>query len=917
MAHLHKLKYSFSHKYLSFFLFLLLSSFVFASTNNNKVILFDLKCEHLSNPLSIGTDLPRFSWKIQSDKRGVRQTAYRIIVADNIDNLKLHKGNYWDSGKIISNQSQNVRYGGRRLTSRLKLYWKVIIWDENNEMSNWSEPALFETGLLNKTDWIASWIGTGNNIPIDSAKTGPAPYFRKEIVLHKGIKSARVYVCGLGFYELYINGKKVGNQVLAPAVTNYDVRNLKNVLYPYDDKSTQRVLYNTFDVSELLKNELNTIGLVLGNGWYNQRDRTVEGNMWYDSPRLILQLEVVDKFGGQNIISSDSTWKFATGPILHDGIFTGEVYDARMQFSGWNRNGYNDNNWINAKLVRSPKGDLHPQTAPFDKISRTISPSSVKLTNDSTYLFSIDEMISGWVELKVKGKAGDKITLRFFGEEGKSFNQTDVYILRGGEEEHWEPRFTWHTFRNIEVVSKNIPLNKRNLIVKVINTDIEVAGSFTCSNTLFNKIYENYLRTQHANFHGSVSSDCPHRERLGYTGDAQVLTESSIFSFDMIQFYRKWFNDVEDARNKKTGYIPHTAPFGGGGGGPAWGSAFVIMPWKYYCYYGDQNVLKDHYEGMKQWISYLKTRTDERGIITQEEPNGWCLGDWSAPYKIEIPESLVNTCYYYYVTDLIKKIAAVLGKEEDCLYFAKLAVKIKDEFNKIFFDPQKNNYWEGRQGSNVFPLAFGMVPKGKENNVFNSLLLQLEKTNYHFDTGILATPLLLNVLTERNRVDIAYRLMDQKDFPSYGYPILQKGATCLWEDWDGRSSHCHPMFGSVCAWFYKSLAGINYTPGKPGMQNFTIAPNFIDSLTSCKATYNSIYGKIVCNWIKKNNSIVLDIEIPANTTADIFLPSDINDNIFESGKRIDTLHEIHLVSKMNGKTVLQIGSGKYHFEVNK
>jgi alpha-L-rhamnosidase len=898
-----------------FLIIAFISSILSAFPDRKDASVVDLKCEYLSNPLSIGTAVPRFSWKLQSDRRAIKQNAYRIIVSDNIKDIKNRKGNFWDSEKINSNQSVNISYNGRVLSSRLKLFWAVKIWDEKSLSSRWSECATFETGLLNKDDWKASWIGADSNVHIDSTETEPAPFFRKQFSLNENIKSARAYVCGLGFYELYINGTKIGDQVLAPAVTNFDKRSLKKLLYPYDDQSTQRVLYNSFDVTKQIKDGQNTIGMILGNGWYNQRDRTVEGNMWYDTPRMILQIEIIYENGGTEIITSDSSWKYSTGQILRDGIFSGEFYDARLQMNGWNKNGFDDTRWENAKIVRAPSGEMQSQLAPFDKITRTISPESVQQINDSTYLFSLNEMISGWAEIQVKGNTGDKIKLRFIGEEGNSFNQSDTYILRGCEEKTWEPKFTWHTFRKIEAVSKNISLAENNISVKVVNTDVESAGSFECSNTLFNKIYDNYLRTQRANFHGSISSDCPHRERLGYTGDAQVITDASIYSFDMTQFYRKYFNDMEDARNKKTGYVPHTAPFGGGGGGPAWGSAFVIMPWKYFCYYGGVNILEEHYEGMKQWISYLTTRTDERGIIVREEPNGWCLGDWSTPGKVEIPEPLVNTCYYFHVTDLMRNIAKILEKKEDEIYFTKLSQKIKDDFNRVFFDPVKKQYWQSRQGSNVFPLAFGLATEENEKDVFNSLLAQLDKVNYHFDTGILATPLLLEVLTKYNRTDLAYRLMNQKDFPSYGYYILEKDATCLWEDWDGRSSHCHPMFGSVTAWFYKTLAGISYDYQNPGMQHFIIAPQPCDSLTWCKASYNSIYGKIISNWKKEKDSFVLDVQIPANTTANIFLPTNKKEKIFESGRQINSKKEIKFACVENEKTILQIGSGKYHFEI--
>lgn len=557
---------------------------------------------------------------------------------------------------------------------------------------------------------------------------------------------------------------------------------------------------------------------------------------------------------------------------MHDAIFTGEEYDARLELDGWNRNGYKDSSWKKALLVRAPEGCLHAQLAPHEKITRTLQPVSCEQKNDSTYWYAFPEMISGWAHIKVQGDAGDRIKLRFIGEEKDDFGQVDLYTLRGGGVEQWEPRFTWHTFRYIEVISRQVRMSRESLMAKVVHTDPRPAGSFSCSNELFNKINEVYLRTQKNNFHGSISSDCPHRERLAYTGDAQVVVESSILSFDMTQFYRKWFDDMEDARNRKSGYVPHTAPFGGGGGGPAWGSAYVIMPWAYYCYYGDTVLLNCHYEGMKQWVAYLGTRTDTRGIIVREEPNGWCLGDWCAPgKKMELPESLVNTAYYYHSADLMSKVAAVLGKEEDRRYFDQLCTQIRQDFNTVFFNPSTHHYWEGRQGADVFPLAFGMVPEDEKEAVFNALLAHLDSIGNHFDTGIMATPLLLKVLSDNGRADIAFQLMNQHEMPGFGY-VMDDRYSCLWERWEGKASRCHPMFGSVVAWFYRTLAGIRYDEAEPGMKHIVIAPQPVGGITYCSGSYQSLYGPVRSDWRIEADSFELTVEIPTNTTATVILP---------------------------------------------
>ncbi|MFD2871448.1 family 78 glycoside hydrolase catalytic domain [Mucilaginibacter ximonensis] len=866
----------------------------------------NLKCAYLSNPIAIDERYPVLSWQLTSSQLAKSQTAYHVLVASSRALLAQNKGDYWNSGRVASANSTQVVYKGEALASRQRVYWKVMIWDEKNQPSAWSATGSWQMGLLAATDWKARWIGETVDQAANKAVTYPAPYFRKEFVSQKKILKATAYVSGLGFYELYINGKKIGTQVLAPAITNYDVRPLKKLLYPYDDQSTQRVLYNTFDVTQNIAPNKNAIGIVLGNGWYNQRDRTVEGTMWYDTPKLIFQLEIAYTDGSKQIITSDKSWKTTTGPLLHDGIFSGETYDAWLNLANWNQRGYNDAAWQPAITVRPPTGGLHPQTAPFDKVLRILKPNFDGRINDSVYQYHINETVAGWAAIKVKGAAGSRVKIRYISEEGNDYGQFDTYILKGGSTESWEPKFTWHAFRRMEIISKDVQLDAGSVVVKDVHTDVDHNGTFECSNPLFNKINEAYLRTLRANLHGSLSSDCPHRERLGYTGDGQVAMESALLSFELPQFYRKWFDDMGDARNHKTGFVTHTAPFAGGGGGPAWGSAYVIMPWLYYTYYGDAGILAQHYTGMKQWVSYLQTRTDDRGLITHEEPKGWCLGDWCTPDRIQLPEPLVNTAYFYNVTTTMAKVAARLGKTADRKQFETLAQQIKTDFNQAYYHADKNTYWEGRQGADVLALAFDLVPDNDREAVFNSLLDHLAKLNYHFDTGILGTPLLLKVLSANNRDDIAFKIMNQKDSPGFGYLLDSKNST-LWEQWDGGGSHTHPMFGSVVQWFYSALGGIK--PEAAGMQHFTIAPKPVGDVSYCKASYNSLFGKIRSEWKKATNGdLDVLIEIPANTSASFVLPDGENVIKDDKGKSIAT-------TKINGQYVAQFKSGIYRFQV--
>ncbi len=891
----------------------LLISFCSVRENNNTIHPVNLRCEHLENPVAIDLPFPLLSWNLVSEIRNQRQSAYRIIVSSSKMNIEKDIGDFWDTGKINSEVSVNIKYDGKPLKSRDILYWKVKVWNSEDKVSEWSDVSSWEMSFLTQKDWQAKWIGISEDEAPLSTKTKPAPFFRHGIDIKRKVKSAKAYVSGLGYYEFYLNSKKVGDYVLAPAQTNYDKRALPKLLYHYDDQSTTRVFYNTFDVTNKLIIGKNTIGMILGNGWYNQRDRTVEGDLWYSTPRLIFQLEVEYENGEKEVIISDENWKSTTGPLLHDGIFTGEIYDARLELGNWSSAGYDDANWKNTLLVRAPTGKMESQLAPPDKVVRTFKPVSISKSNDGLYIIDAGEMISGWIRLRINEKSGAKVVMRFIEEMGSDYGQKDVYIAKGSGDEIYEPRFTWHAFRNIEISGITETLTENDIDIVVVNTDVPPAGNFSCSNELFNKIQENYIRTQLGNFHGSISSDCPHRERLGYTGDGSILVESSIFNFDMTNFYQKWTNDMDDARNKKTGFVPHTAPFGGGGGGPAWGSAYVITPWFYYVYYGDARILEQHYLGMKQWVDYLGTRTDKNGIVVREEPRGWCLGDWATPGKIEIPPPFVNTCYYYYVTDLMFKISSVLGHEEDAIYFQKLADEIKDVINTHFFDREIRQYWEGRQGSNVLPLAFGIVPEEYIEDVLNNLAENIKKNKGHFDTGILATPLVLDVLTKYGMENLAFSMMNQRDFPGFGDYILGKGATTLWENWNGKSSHSHPMYGSVIRWFYQGITGIYPDEDSPGFKHIIIKPSLCGDLTFASAEYSSINGKISSNWKLEGDDFHLDVEIPVNTTATLFIPSTTTAKITEGGKDIEEISGIEYISTENNKVVYKIGSGKYSF----
>ena len=867
----------------------------------------ELRCEYMIDPVGIDVIKPRLSWILRSEKRDQKQHAYQIIVSCSEKKSGAGKGDMWDTGKVDSDQSVHIVYSGKPLQSRQLLFWRVRVWDKDGNVSGWSETARWEMGLLQATDWQAKWIGAKQ----EKTKMNwdvPAPYFRKKIDIAKPVTSARVYISGLGYYEFYVNGQKVGDHVLSPNQTNYDKRQKEIMPQALVANMSTRVLYETFDVTDLLQKGENVAGVVLGNGWYLQSDRPEDTALWYNTPRLIAQIEVEFVDGSRKVICSDETWKTQVSPILHNGLHTGEIYDARLEEKGWNKSGYDDSDWAFSNIVTAPEGKMVAQMSPPDRVVRTIRPASVTQPEEGVYRFDLGEMISGWARLNIQGPAGTKINLRFIEEMGPSYGQNDTYILSGEGLEVWEPRFTWHAFRYVDVIGSPVQLTLDNLQGRVVNTDVPSAGTFECSNTLFNRILENYQRTQLGNMHGGIPSDCPHRERRGYTGDGQITAQVAIYNFDMSQFYTKWLNDIKDAQNSETGYVPNTVPFQDGGGGTAWGSAYVLIPWYMYLYYGDEGILQTHYAGMKKWVEYLENQANEQGIL---EDQG--LGDWIAPEKLELPPSLVNTCYYSYNAKLMSQVAEILGKRNDSDYFNTLAERSKRDIHKVFFNKTKQNYSIGRQGANILPLGFDIVPDDVYRSVFEHLIENVENKNRgHFDTGILATPLLLDVLTNNGRVDLAYTLLNQSDFPSFGFAI-ERGATTLWEAWGDDQSHSHPMFGSVCQWFYQALGGIKADVNNPGFRNVIIKPYPVNGLKFTRASIRSMYGDISSRWELKENQFKLDVIVPVNSTATVYVVANSAERVFESGVVAQKSPGVTFIGMENQFAVYRVGSGDYSF----
>ncbi|NQU52540.1 MAG: family 78 glycoside hydrolase catalytic domain, partial [Bacteroidetes bacterium] len=508
----------------------------------------------------------------------------------------------------------------------------------------------------------------------------------------------------------------------------------------------------------------------------------------------------------------------------------------------------------------------------------------------------------------ISGKKGSEIKLRFIEELGPTYGQTDRYILKGNEKEIWEPRFTWHAFRYIEVSGSSTKLGLDNIEGRVVNTDVSESGTFECSNNLLNQILINYQWTQLGNMHGGIPSDCPHRERRGYTGDGQISARAAIYNFDMTQFYTKWLNDISDAQNHVTGYVPNTSPYQDGGGGTAWGAAFIIIPWNMYLYYGDKQILKQHYAGMKHWIKYMQNSLDKNGILINQG-----LGEWVPPDLVELPADMVNTCYYFYCCKLMEKISMALGNGVDNKHYKKLSEKVRKAINREYFDIESKNYSIGRQGANILPLGFGVVNETDKKEVFNALTKNVIKQNHgHFDTGILSTPLLLEVLTELGRIDLAYTIMAQRDFPGFG-DMIDQGATTIWETWQGEASHSHPMFGSVCQWFYQHIGGIVPSYDQPGFKHAILKPYPINRLTFAKTTFKSMYGNVKTDWKLENNDFHLQITIPANTSATVYVLAKNEDLVYEGTGSVNRNEHIKFLRMESPFAVFEVASGTYNF----
>ncbi|MEI6520362.1 MAG: glycoside hydrolase family 78 protein [bacterium] len=862
----------------------------------------NLRCEYTVKPIFIENKTPRFSWEMQTDRRGAMQSAYRIIIATTHENLSKGNADIWDSGKISSNYSNAILYAGQELLSNKRYYWMVQVWDETSNLIS-SESTYFETALLNEDDWTAKWISKPNLPANTDCSYLPAPYLRKSFDLNKTIIQAKLYCSGIGFSEFYINGQLAGDERLNPAFTRYD----------------KSVLYTAYDIKDSLNQGENVIGAILGNGWYNIHSHDAwnfEYSTWRDTPKMIAQLHLTFSDGTEELIISDNSWKASFGPIIFNSLRHGEFYDARKEIINWSSASCDDKEWEYCFICAEPGGKLTAQSIMPIRRTGEYKPVLINEIESGKYICHLAKNIAGWVKLKVSGEAGTEVKIRYSEKKAEDGNldrsnidffvtngefQTDKYILKGDGEEIWEPRFTYHGFQYIEITGFPGKLTIDNITAISISTDFNSAGDFSCSNELFNQIQEAARRSYLSNFMG-LPTDCPHREKNGWMGDAQLACEMGLLNFDGIRAYEKWLNDMSDEQ-RRSGQLPGIVPTSNWGynwgNGPAWDSAYVLIPWYLYLYTGDTLSLSNHYDGMKRYVEYAR-RSSTNGIAA------FGLGDWCPPVEGRMSNRDIATTGYVYIdTIVVAKTAELLNKTEDAAKYYQLAEDIKLAYHREFFDSKNNKYNPADQTALGTAIYQQLADGEKKEIAANQLIEAVHQFNDHLDTGILGTKYLLTSLTAHNQVDLAYKIANQRDFPSWGYWFTQ-GATTLWECWDTSSSHNHIMFGSIADWFIKDLAGINPDPQYPGFKNIIIRPNPAGDLTWAAASHNSIYGEIKSSWQREGSKFELSINIPANCTANVYLPTNKIDTIRESGRTV-------MCTPDNNYVKVNVCSGSYKF----
>ncbi|WP_435138347.1 family 78 glycoside hydrolase catalytic domain [Formosa sp. A9] len=905
-------------------LLMIVSANVFAQKN---ISLNNLQCEMLTNPLGIDVVQPRLSWKISTEAQHVKQTAYHILVASSLEKIKNNEADLWDSGIVKSDASVNIKYDGKTLDSKDEAFWKVKIWTNKGE-SSWSETALWSMGILTYAEWKSTrWIGYNQLFEGDTIgqfSKLSARYVRKQINLEKKVKKAKVFIMGMGLYEFYINGKKIGNQVLAPVPTDY----------------TKNVKYNVFDVTKELQQGDNVLGTILGNGrFFAMRQEYKPYKIKsFGFPKMALQLQVEYEDGTKETIKTDQSWKFTPySPIRANNEYDGETYDARKEMPNWNTVGFDDASWMNMMWVQEPGGFYEGQMTPNMKVMDTVKPLSMTKTSRGTYILDMGQNMVGWLQIKVKGNKGDKIAMKFaesLQDDGSLYianlrdaKTTDYYILKGEGEEVWEPKFVYHGFRFVELSGFTNPPKANDFLGKVVYDAMETVGTFESSNETMNQIFKNAYWGIRGNYKG-MPVDCPQRnERQPWLGDRTTGAYGESFIFNNQTLYAKWLDDIKYSQTLDGG-IPDVAPafWRYYGDGVTWQGAYLKVADMLYTQFGDEKVIKDHYPYMKKWILYMEANYLKNDLMTKDKYGDWCV----PPESLEIIRSkdpkrltdgeVLSSAFYYHLLQIMQKFARISGAhQDDVVYYNALANRVKKAFNAKYFNKENYSYANNTVTANVLPLAFNMVPDHLENKVFENMTQQIEvEKDGHISTGVVGTQFLMRTLSRFGRGDLAYKLASNKTYPSWGY-MVENGATTIWELWNGNTanpemnSQNHVMLlGDLMIWYYENIAGIKSNPENPGFKEIIMKPDFEAGLSFVNASYQSHYGLIKSHWKKSRRHTDWQIEIPANSSAKVYIPTTASNKIKLNSKALDASD--YRIETEDNFTVLYLDSGNYKLQ---
>jgi len=891
-----------------------------------QVSVTNLRCEMLVNPLGIDIKDPRFSWQLISDQRNVQQSEYQIIVSSSIEKLNQDDGDVWNSGKQNSSQSIHVNYSGKQLQSATKYFWKVKVFTNKGEAIT-TETAFFSTGLLNSNDWKAKWIGYDKASPWDSITQWSrlsARYLRKEFQSSLVVKRATVYISGLGMYELYINGKRIGDQVLAPNPTDY----------------RKSFFYNTHDVTEQIKNRNNAIATVLGNGRFftmRQNYKTQKHNT-FGYPKLLLQLEIEYVDGSKKIIVSDETWKLnVDGPIRTNNEYDGEEYDATKEFPGWDNIGFNDSKWLKPELVAAPLGNITAQMSEPMKVMQLIKPVSIKKLNSGKYVLDMGQNFAGLLQIKVQGKRGQKIQLRFaesLKTDGEIFTAnlrdakvTDIYTLKGIGTETWQPSFVYHGFRYVEITGFPGTPTINDFEGKLIYDALETTGSFTTSNSVINSIYKNAWWGIASNYKG-MPVDCPQRnERQPWLGDRVVGAMGESYLFDNAKLYAKWMDDIQQSQTEE-GSIPDVAPafWNYYSDDVTWPAAFITISNNLYNQFGDIKPIQKNYASMKKWMQYMQGKYMKDYIVTRDKYGDWCV----PPEDLKLIHAkdssrltdgkLIATAYYFKLLSYMQRFAKLTGNDADSKEYEMLAENMKKAFHNKFYNPHQYSYSNNTITANLLPLYFGICPDSLKEKVFANIYHKIRvESKDHISTGLIGTQYLMRGLTEYDNTNLAFTLASNTTYPSYGY-MAANGATTIWELWNGNTadpgmnSQNHVMMlGDLLIWYYENLAGIRTDKTNVGFKNIIMKPSLPDNLHFVNASYKSMHGLINSNWKKNDKTFEWTVSIPANTSAIVYIPARSLNDVMESGKELSKADGVQSVKWENGLAIVQIGSGQYDF----